>query len=90
MASTSGVDSVSAGNTNSISSPQGARSEGNDRAKGKGKASPRTSGEELVDQRPKVVSDELRELLSRKVEVLPRKVVRREGEGVGSLGKKKG
>lgn len=90
VASTSGVDAVTAGTTNSNNSPQGGRTNTNDRAKGKGKGSPAANGEELVDQRPKVVSDELRELLSRKVEVLPRKVVRREGEGLGSLGKKKG
>ena len=90
VASTSGVDSVSAGNTNSNSSPQGAISNSDERTKDKGKAIPKANAEELVDQRPKVVSDELRELLSRKVEVLPRKVVRREGEGLGSLGKKKG
>ena len=48
----------------------------------------RTSGE-LEDMRPKVISPELRGLLSRKVEVLPRKVVRKTGEGLSSLGAKK-
>lgn len=90
VGSTSGADTVTAGTTNSNNSPQGGRTIANDRAKGKGKGGPPASGEELVDQRPKVVSDELRDLLSRKVEVLPRKVVRREGEGLGTLGKKKG
>jgi hypothetical protein len=42
---------------------------------------------EMVDQRPKVISPELRGLLSRKVEILSRKVVRKEGEGLSSLGK---
>jgi hypothetical protein len=41
----------------------------------------------MTDQRPKVISPELRALLSRKVEVLPRKVVRKEGEGLASLKK---
>lgn len=41
----------------------------------------------MEDVRPKIISPELRELLSRKVEVLPRKVVRREGEGLSSLKK---
>jgi len=54
--------------------------------KDKGKGTPRArerEEEELKEQRPKVISKELRGLLSRKVEVLPRKVVRREGEGLG-------
>lgn len=38
----------------------------------------------------KVISDELRVLLSRKVNVLSRKIVRREGEGVAGVGKGKG
>ena len=77
-ASTSGVDAVSAGGTNSggVGVDKGKRvsSEG------------RRSGE-LEEQRPKVISPELRGLLSRKVEVLPRKVVRKEGEGLSSLKK---
>jgi hypothetical protein len=40
-----------------------------------------------MPERPKVISKELRGLLSRKVEVLPRKVVRREGEGLGKVQK---
>jgi hypothetical protein len=43
------------------------------------------TGDELQDQRPKVISPELRGLLSRKVEILPRKVVRKEGEGLSKL-----
>lgn len=34
------------------------------------------------DLRPKIISPELRKLLSRKVEVLPRKVVQKKGEGL--------
>jgi hypothetical protein len=73
-ASTSGVDAVSAG---------GARA--GDRGK-RLSVEGRRSGE-LEEQRPKVISPELRGLLSRKVEVLPRKVVRKEGEGLSSLKK---
>jgi TBC1 domain family member 15 len=80
-ANTSGTDAVSAGGTNSGSPAQSStQAQGPDTGKG------RQSGE-LEDQRPKVISPELRELLSRKVEVLPRKVVRREGEGLSSLKK---
>jgi hypothetical protein len=53
-----------------------------DRAKGKA----RVSQEETPPLR-KVISPELRKLLSRKVEVLPRKVVQKKGEG---LDRKKG
>ncbi|MAD83150.1 MAG: hypothetical protein CL912_09300 [Deltaproteobacteria bacterium] len=53
---------------------------GNPKIKGKGKNDGGKSAE-LEEQRPKVISPELRGLLSRKVEVLPRKVVRKEGEG---------
>lgn len=96
-ASTSGTDTVSAGATNSSISPQGGSSgtrpaDDDDNGKGKGKPSAATSNpneEELAAQRPKVISPELRELLSRKVEILPRKIVRKEGEGLGSLSKKK-
>jgi hypothetical protein len=45
------------------------------------------TGEEMTDQRPKIISPELRALLSRKVEVLPRKIVRKEGEGLNMLKK---
>lgn len=43
--------------------------------------------EELEEQAPKIVSPELRELLSRKVEILPRKIVRKEGEGLAKIKK---
>jgi len=46
--------------------------------------------EEMLDQRPKVISPELRALMSRKVEVLPRKLVRREGDGLANQLKKPG
>lgn len=47
-----------------------------------------TNGElEDMPERPRVISKELRELLSRKVMILPRKVVRREGEGLAKLQK---
>jgi hypothetical protein len=76
-ASTSGVDAVSANGVNSGSSSLG---------KGKRVSNEgRRSGE--LEQRPKVISPELRGLLSRKVEILPRKVVRKEGEGLSSLKK---
>jgi hypothetical protein len=69
---------VSAGGTNS----GGVGGDRGERVSGEG----RRSGE-LEEQRPKVISPELRGLLSRKVEVLPRKVVRKEGEGLSSLKK---
>ena len=77
-ASTSGISTVTAGSTNS-----GAM----DKGKGKVSGEQRRDNREMVDQRPKVISPELRGLLSRKVEILPRKVVRKEGEGLSSLGK---
>lgn len=90
--STSGTDTVSAGTTNSNSSPQGdaTNAVSDDNGKGKGRpvskqAVAKDNEEELADQRPKIISPELRELLSRKVEILPRKVVRKEGEGLESL-----
>jgi hypothetical protein len=52
--------------------------------KGKG---PITEEQELVFKKGKVISPELRDLLSRKVFVLPRKEVRKKGEGVGTLKK---
>jgi len=73
-ANTSSTDAVSAGGTNS----RGRRASTTAQGEGEG---------ELEEQRPKVISAELRELLSRKVEVLPRKVVRRGGEGLSSLKK---
>lgn len=90
---TSSVDSVSAGGTNSGSgSNSTSTGAGNGRggnSAGKGKASPRIgeTGGEMQDQRPRIISPELRELMSRKVEILPRKVVRKGGEGISSLKK---
>lgn len=53
--------------------------------KDKGK---KTDGElEDMPERPKVISTELRDLLSKKVVVLPRKVVRREGAGLAKVQK---
>jgi len=77
-ASTSGVDAVSANGVNSGSPGLG---------KGKRVSNEGRRSEELEEQRPKVISPELRGLLSRKVEILPRKVVRKEGEGLSSLKK---
>jgi TBC1 domain family member 15 len=73
---------VTAGSTNSGANSGGARPVSAGADKGK-----RVSGE-LEDVRPKVISPELRGLLSRKVEVLPRKVVRKTGEGLSSLSAK--
>jgi hypothetical protein len=62
-------------------------------AKGKGKSigsvdsASAAQGQELEPQRTKVVSPELRKLLSRKVDVLPRKIVRKEGEGLSKVNK---
>lgn len=83
-ANTSGVDAVTAGSTNSGAANSGGARPGSAGDKGK-----RVSGE-LEDVRPKVISPELRALLSRKVEVLPRKVVRKTGEGLSSLESAKG
>ncbi|EKD16410.1 GTPase-activating protein GYP7 [Drepanopeziza brunnea f. sp. 'multigermtubi' MB_m1] len=95
-ANTSSTDTTTAGGTNSgiPSSPGPSTSIPDDtiantkgKAKGKGKSKSDDKSSELEEQRPKVVSAELRGLLSRKVEVLPRKVVRKEGEGLSSLTK---
>lgn len=55
----------------------GARDGLGSRSKGKGKEE-----EEPTTPQGKIVSPELRALMSRKVEVLPRKVVRSKGEGL--------
>jgi len=58
--------------------------------KGKRKVSgeiERSTQELQEPTRPKVISSELRELLSRKVEILPRRVVRKEGEGLAKVRK---
>jgi hypothetical protein len=87
-ANTSSIDAVSVGGTNSGNSGVGATAipESPGAAnidKGKGK----DTEAEMEDKRPKVISPELRALLSRKVEMLPRKVVKKTGEGRNSLGK---
>ncbi|PBP22823.1 GTPase-activating protein GYP7 [Diplocarpon rosae] len=93
VADTSSIDTTTAGGTNSGSaaaggpSPNAGASVSGGDSKSKGKARAKGKGEELEEQRPKVISAELRGLLSRNVEVLPRKVVRKEGEGLASLGK---
>ncbi|KAH8587448.1 GTPase-activating protein GYP7 [Bisporella sp. PMI_857] len=81
---TSGSDAVTVANSGVSPSRTGQVD------KGKRKMSseaPRTSSEELQDQRPKVISPELRELLSRKVVILPRKTVRKNGEGMSKAGR---
>ncbi|KUJ11666.1 GTPase-activating protein GYP7 [Mollisia scopiformis] len=83
-ANTSGTDTTTAGATNSGAGSSSPARQAGSADKGKGKA--KDEGE-LEEQRPKVISPELRELLSRKVEVLPRKVVAKTGEGLSSLGK---
>jgi len=73
-----GSGATSGADTNTNAAIEGA-------TKDKGK---RNSGElQNMPERPKVISKELRGLLSRKVEVLPRKVVRREGEGLAKVQK---
>jgi hypothetical protein len=90
-ASTSGTDTVTAGSTNNgASSSIAATSSPNSADKGKGKSkltvvAEAVAGRELEEQKPKVISEELRALLSKKVEILPRKVVRKEGEGLGKV-----
>jgi len=88
-ANTSGTDSTTvATNSGTPSSPpatSGRRDDANGKDKGKGRSS--EDGEELQDQRQLIITDALRGLLSRKVEVLPRKVVRKVGEGLGKVGK---
>ncbi|EHL03762.1 putative GTPase-activating protein GYP7 [Glarea lozoyensis 74030] len=97
-ASTSGTDTVTSGSTNNGASsstsppPEDAGKGKQSPDKGKGKASPgaeASAGRELEEQKPKVISPELRALLSKKVEVLPRKVVRKEGEGLAKVVGKK-
>ncbi|TVY81018.1 GTPase-activating protein GYP7, partial [Lachnellula suecica] len=83
-ANTSSVDAVSAGGTNSSAPTSTTQAQGPDKGKGKRNSN---DGSELEEQKPKIISPELRELMSRKVEILPRKVVRKEGEGLSSLKK---
>jgi hypothetical protein len=92
-ANTSGVDAVTAGGTNrgssgpSTTSVSPERSPARNNGKGKIPANDTRKSAELQDRRPKIISPELRELLSRKVEILERKVVRKGGEGLSSLKK---
>jgi hypothetical protein len=79
---------VTAGSTNSgATATDVARPMSASRDKGKRVSSEGRVSGELEDLRPKVISPELRALLGRKVEILPRKVVRKEGEGLSSLKK---
>jgi hypothetical protein len=89
-ANTSGTDTVSVNVTNSGATSSGSGGvSGITGNKGKGK---KKDDEERIEPaqeapRPKVISQELRELLSTKVELLPRRVVMKEGEGRSSLGR---
>ncbi|KAG9233056.1 GTPase-activating protein GYP7 [Amylocarpus encephaloides] len=89
-ANTSGIDSVTANSTHngaasSPSSPATTTPTQSTRDKGKQPATEGRNSQELQPQKPKTISPELRELLSRKVEMLPRKVVRKEGEGLARV-----
>lgn len=92
-ANTSGTDTVTAGST--IAGPASSSSPAPDSLatkakvdKGKRNSTEGIPSQEMEDQKPKVISPELRALLSRKVDVLPRKVVRKEGEGLSGVGSK--
>jgi len=93
-ANTSAVDAVTVGSTNSgPGKSDGAKQSNNSKDDGKGSKGKDSNdkgkgAEELADQRPKVISPELRALLSRKVEVLPKKVVKNESDGSASAGRK--
>lgn len=87
-ANTSGTDAVSIGVTNSGASGSGSGSTANKSgARGKKNDDEDSSKAAEEPSPPKVISPQLRELLSTKVEVLSRKVVRKEGEGRSSLGR---
>lgn len=75
-ASSSGVDNSESPYKGMTLDSSGARDGPGSRSKGKGKE------EEPTTPQGKIVSPELRTLMSRKVEVLPRKVVRSKGEGL--------
>jgi hypothetical protein len=89
-ANTSGTDTVTVGGVNSggTNSAHGSRAgSAVDKGKGKNTEDSRKSNESQTPApSPKVISPELRQLLSRKVDVLPRKLVKKEGEGRSSLG----
>lgn len=88
---TSGTDTVTAGSTNNGASSSSTTAAPKIASKGKqspdkGKGKPdEEAGKELEQQKPKIISPELRALLSKKVEILPRKVVRKEGEGLAKV-----
>jgi hypothetical protein len=90
-ANTSGTDTVTANATNSGATGSGstgaAAAKNVGRGNGKKKDEDERAGQAQEAPKPKVISPELRELLSTKVEVLPRRIVRKEGEGRSSLGK---
>lgn len=67
------------------SSAPPAPSKGKGEGKGKGKGKDDEISRESEAQKPRAISAELRGLLSRKVDVLPRKVIRKEGEGVATV-----
>ena len=92
--SSSGIDATateSGPSRNSVSVDKG---QNVDKSKPVDKGKRKTSGEiergsEGLQEtpKPKVISQELRELLSRKVTILPRRVVRKEGEGLAKARK---
>lgn len=75
---TSSDTATTSGNANSARPFKGTT------AKGNGKETSERVEEESVK---KTISPELRALLSRKVEILPRKIVKKSGEGLNSLSK---
>jgi TBC1 domain family member 15 len=88
-ANTSGTDAVTVGVTNSGATGSMTGNATRKLGTGKGKKKDDEGRSDAAEEapRPKVISPELRELLSTKVEMLPRKVVRKEGEGRSSLGR---
>jgi hypothetical protein len=90
-ANTSGTDTVSVGVTNSgVPNPSGGTGgapKAVDKWKGNKKDDEEVGESAAEATKGRVISPELRGLLSTKVEVLPRKVVRKEGEGRSSLGR---
>jgi hypothetical protein len=88
-ANTSGTDAVTVSVTNSGATGSTTGNATRKIGTGKGKKKDDEDRTDAAEEahRPKVISPELRELLSTKVETLPRKVVRKEGEGRSSLGR---
>jgi hypothetical protein len=90
QAATSAIDTVTASTTNNGPAKTPDKKpvdKGKRKASGDFQGNKIGEGVEMVDERPKIISPELRELMSRKVQILPRKVVRREGEGLGTVRK---